>query len=224
MLGFWTRWLDTPPPKSGTSRNVNAVYFFGSDLPSVLLLVSKLWTLRQHQTQTSFPNCSSQPSMVQWLSSSIFPCSFFCLFVRPAMVTSSPLPLLLAPDPPNPYIFWKLMIRAIQKWIGNTNTRTNTITKTMTKTTHDDERITEWITNSVLYFRNPDDSSIPRMTVDTSPWSTSSALSAPSAPSAPQPLTRSQTSHPPKKILWKWFEMMRNLVRSLFCHLPSSGG
>ena len=40
----------------------------------------------------------------------------------------------------------------------------------------------------MLYFRNPDDSSIPRMMVDTSPWSTSLALSAPSAPSAPQPL------------------------------------
>ena len=36
--------------------------------------------------------CSSQPSIVHWLSSSIFPCLFVCLFVRPsvrpAMVTS----------------------------------------------------------------------------------------------------------------------------------------
>ena len=40
----------------------------------------------------------------------------------------------------------------------------------------------------MLYFRNPDDSSIPRMMVDTSPWSTSSVPLAPSAPSAPQPL------------------------------------
>ena len=29
-----------------------------------------------------------------------------------------------------------------------------------------------WITNSVLYFRSPDDSSIPNLMVDTSPWST----------------------------------------------------
>ena len=36
--------------------------------------------------------------------------------------------------PPNPYIFWKLMIIAIQKRIGNTNTKTKTNTKTMTKT------------------------------------------------------------------------------------------
>ena len=35
--------------------------------------------------------CSSQPSMVHWLSSPIFPCLFGC----PAMVTS---PLLPAPD------------------------------------------------------------------------------------------------------------------------------
>ena len=38
------------------------------------------------------PNCSSQPSMVHWLSSPIFPCLFGC----PAMVTSSP------PPPPSP--------------------------------------------------------------------------------------------------------------------------
>ena len=38
------------------------------------------------------------------------------------------------PRPPNPYIFWKLMIIAIQKWIRNTNTKTKTNTKTMTKT------------------------------------------------------------------------------------------
>ena len=38
------------------------------------------------------------------------------------------------PTPQNPYIFWKLMIIAIQKWIRNTNTKTKTNTKTMTKT------------------------------------------------------------------------------------------
>ena len=35
--------------------------------------------------------CSSQPSMVEWLSSPIFPCS---VVVRPEMVTFSPPPLL----------------------------------------------------------------------------------------------------------------------------------
>ena len=41
--------------------------------------------------------CSSQPSRVHWLSSSIFP---FCLFGRcPAMVTSFQISLLVAPHP-----------------------------------------------------------------------------------------------------------------------------
>ena len=39
--------------------------------------------------------CSSQPSIVHWLSSSIFP----CLVVRPAMVTSGQISLLVAPHP-----------------------------------------------------------------------------------------------------------------------------
>ena len=38
------------------------------------------------------------------------------------------------PTPQNPYIFWKLMIIAIQKWIRNSNRKTKTNTKTMTKT------------------------------------------------------------------------------------------
>ena len=45
--------------------------------------------------------CSSQPSMVHWLSSSIFP----FLFVRPAMVTSDQISTSTSPRPPNPYIF-----------------------------------------------------------------------------------------------------------------------
>ena len=72
---------------------------------------------------TSRIYCSSQPSMVHWLSSSIFP----CLVVPPWWH-----PNFYLPQPPNQYIFWKLMIIAIQKWIGNTNTKTKT--KTMTKT------------------------------------------------------------------------------------------
>ena len=39
--------------------------------------------------------CSSQPSMVHWLSSSIFPCSVGC----PAMVTPVEISLLVAPHP-----------------------------------------------------------------------------------------------------------------------------
>ena len=41
-------------------------------------------------SEAIFPtNCSSKQSIVQWLSSSIFPCLFGRLFVRPAMVTSN---------------------------------------------------------------------------------------------------------------------------------------
>ena len=42
------------------------------------------------------PYCSSQPSMVHWLSSSIFPCR---RRRRPAMVTSVQISLLVAPHP-----------------------------------------------------------------------------------------------------------------------------
>ena len=48
------------------------------------------------------------------------------------MVTSNQISTSTSPRPPNPYIFWKLMIIAIQKWIRNTNTKTKTDTKTMT--------------------------------------------------------------------------------------------
>ena len=44
-------------------------------------------------------NCSSQPSMVHWLSSSIFPCSVVCLVGWPAMVTPVQISLLVAPHP-----------------------------------------------------------------------------------------------------------------------------
>ena len=54
-----------------------------------------LWALYQQY-------CSSQPSMVHWLSSPIFP---FCLFVCPAMVTSYQISTSTSPRPPNPYIF-----------------------------------------------------------------------------------------------------------------------
>ena len=50
--------------------------------------------------------CSSQPSRVHWLSSSIFPfCLFVCSSVRPAMVTSYQISTSTSLRPPNPYIF-----------------------------------------------------------------------------------------------------------------------
>ena len=64
---------------------------------------------------------------IGWVALSFLVC---CLFVRPTMVTPVQISLLVAPDPPNPYIFWKNMIIAIQKWIRNTNTKTMTKTKT----------------------------------------------------------------------------------------------
>ena len=39
-----------------------------------------------------------------------------------------------SPTPPNPYIFWKLVTRAIQRRQRDTNTKTMTMTNTMTKT------------------------------------------------------------------------------------------
>ena len=43
--------------------------------------------------------CSSQPSIVHWLSSPIFPCSFVRSFGCPAMVTPVEISLLVAPHP-----------------------------------------------------------------------------------------------------------------------------
>ena len=73
----------------------------------------------------------SRPWSIGWVALSFL---FVCLFVRPAMVTSYQISTSTSPRPPNPYIFWKLMIIAIQKWIRNTSTKTKTNTKTMTKT------------------------------------------------------------------------------------------
>ena len=44
----------------------------------------------------NFANCSSQPSMVHWLSSPIFPCSVVC---HPAMVRPVQISLLVASHP-----------------------------------------------------------------------------------------------------------------------------
>ena len=70
-----------------------------------------------------------------WLRSPIFPCLFVRLVVRSSRYGDTrPNLTSSCPTPPNPYIFWKLMIIAIQKWIRNTNTQTKTNTKTNTKT------------------------------------------------------------------------------------------
>ena len=73
----------------------------------------------------------SRPWSIGWVALSFL---FVRSSVRPAMVTSDQISTSTSPRPPNPYIFWKLMIIAIQKWIRNTNTKTKTNTKTMTKT------------------------------------------------------------------------------------------
>ena len=70
----------------------------------------------------------SRPWSIGWVALS------FLSFVRPAMVTSYQISTSTSLRPPNPYIFWKLMIIAIQKWIRNTNTKTKMNTKTKTKT------------------------------------------------------------------------------------------
>ena len=54
--------------------------------------------------------CSSQPSMVNWLSSPIFPCLFVRSFVCPAMVTSFP-----SPPPPSSFPPLSPSLDAIQK-------------------------------------------------------------------------------------------------------------
>ena len=73
----------------------------------------------------------SLPWSIGWVALSFLVRSFVRLSrhgnTRPNLTSS-------CPTPPNPYIFWKLMIIAIQKWIRNTNTKTKTNTKTMTKT------------------------------------------------------------------------------------------
>ena len=106
------------PPSSSLFPNQTPSLFATLPSPQPLLHIGNL-------------NCSSQPSMVHWLSSSIFPCLVVWLSrygnTLQNLTSSCPTPL-------NPYIFWKLMIVAIQKWIRNTNTKTKTNTKTMTKT------------------------------------------------------------------------------------------
>ena len=61
------------------------------------------WNRAQFLKSIERESCSSQPSIVHWLSSPIFPCSvvrlFGWLFVRPAMVTPVQISLLVAPHP-----------------------------------------------------------------------------------------------------------------------------
>ena len=70
----------------------------------------------------------SRPWSIGWVALSFL---FVCSFVRPSRYGN--IPTSTCHRPPNPYIFWKLMIIAIQKWLKNTNTKTPTNTKTMTK-------------------------------------------------------------------------------------------
>ena len=78
----------------------NAIYrfFFG-----IFLMVENFADEDHLMFSTFEGNCSSQPSIVHWLSSSIFP--FCSSFVRPAMVTSDQISTSTSPRPPNPYIF-----------------------------------------------------------------------------------------------------------------------
>ena len=94
--------------------------------------------------------------MVHWLSSPIFPCSV----VRPAMVTSSPPPLLLAPDP-KPIHF----LKAYDKSYSKMNSEHKYKDKDKYKDNDKDKDATRI---TVLFFRNPYDSSISRIMVDTS--------------------------------------------------------
>ena len=76
----------------------------------------------------------SFPWSIGWVALSFLVRLFGWLVVCPAMVTPVQISLLVVPHPPHPYIFRKLMIIVIQKWIRNTNTKTKTNAKTMTKT------------------------------------------------------------------------------------------
>ena len=54
---------------------------------AIIKFNQEYWKWQLHEIQV-WIHCSSQPSMVHWLSSSIFPCSFVRPSVRPAMVTA----------------------------------------------------------------------------------------------------------------------------------------
>ena len=68
---------------------VNQSRFLGAGLSLGASQPEHNWTSHWIQGLGRFLfNCSSQPSMVHWLSSSIFPCLFVRRSVRPALVTS----------------------------------------------------------------------------------------------------------------------------------------
>ena len=85
-LRYWVRIviINQIPPGGGT-ENLKSRNLSRKKVSCTTILQS---TWRGHF-------CSSQPSIVHWLSSSIFP----CLVVRPAMVTSDQISLLVAPHP-----------------------------------------------------------------------------------------------------------------------------
>ena len=81
-------------PQTGNLFNIFLCYTaFNADTIDAAFIAFSLhaqWHMCLHIYYYMFRvlNCSSQPSMVHWLSSSIFPCSFVRPSVRPAMVTS----------------------------------------------------------------------------------------------------------------------------------------
>ena len=102
-------------------------------------------------------NYSSQPSMVHWLSSSIFPCSVDRCPSRYGIIFSSS-----TSSCPKPMHFLKAY--------DNSYSKMNKEHKYKNKDEYkenDKDKDLKRINNSVLYFRNPDDSSIPSLMVDT---------------------------------------------------------
>ena len=111
-------------------QNSNLIYRYISALVVFHFDVNFAFTTLFQLLRAGRKNCSSQPSMFHWLSSPIFPFLFVCPSRYGDIFSSS---TSTCPRPPNPYIFWKLMIIAIQKWIWNTNTKTMTKTKRPTE-------------------------------------------------------------------------------------------
>ena len=102
-LRYWVRIviINQIPPGGGTA-NLKSRNLSRKKVSCTTILQS---TWRGHF-------CSSQPSIVHWLSSSIFPCWLFGCSSRNGDIW--PNLTSTCPTPPNPYIFWKLTIIAIQ--------------------------------------------------------------------------------------------------------------
>ena len=83
----WPAPMIPPPPRWGNTTKTN----WEKEILCSLLLTN-MWM----STTKGIYICSSQPSIVHWLSSSIFP---FWLVVCPAMVTPVQISLLVVPQP-----------------------------------------------------------------------------------------------------------------------------